>query len=206
MNNLNSNHFSIKNAKVTPDIAANEKKALDLDTRRRSSLSTTRLSAWDRAQKQFEQEQKNKKNSTLEEFNQSGASGAKQRCFDNIRAVFKTKHFKDGKIEELYQRYFFQLHQRNLVMLVALLGLLALVLLLFHYIGGSTSPIRGALLGALVLAVTAVEIIANRTHLRSHHLRILAYVVFAFEVLLVLVSVCGRQNNSSLITRKIQPK
>ncbi len=104
-----------------------------------------------------------------------------------LSRVFRSKKFKNPKLEQLYQRYFFKLNQNNLTWLMGLVAALCVILVIFHYAGGSSSIVKGVVLGVIFLALIVLEIISNQGSFNHIQLYIVSYIVFGLLVIIVIV-------------------
>ena len=143
-----------------------------------SGTSSGRKSAWERAEERFQEQERamveNKKNIPVELMSNNNNEEEELFMLDvgccntkAFRRVLKSKKFKNPKLEQLYQRYFFKLNQTNLTWLMALLSVLCIVLVIFHYAGGSPSIVKGIVLGIVFLGFVALETISNQSNFKS---------------------------------------
>ena len=72
--------------------------------------------------------------------------------------AFKSKKFKDEKLEKLYQRYFFKLTQTSMTVIMAFLSIIAITDVAFYYLSGATLPVSGVVLGVVVLILLILEV------------------------------------------------
>ena len=162
-----------------------------------SGTSSARKSAWERAEERFQEQERamveHKKTQPVEIVSNNNEEEElfmlDVGCCNKkaVRRVFKSKKFKNPKLEQLYQRYFFKLNQTNLSWLMALLGTLCIVLVIFHYAGGSSSIVKGIVLGIIFLGFVALEVISNQSNFNHLQLFIVSYIVFALVVVIVIV-------------------
>ncbi len=168
-----------------------------------SENSISRKSAWERAEERFQQQERammeKQRHPTAkmplvptytdadDEYNSLVAQDSICCNQRSIRTVFRSKKFKNPKLEQLYQRYFFKLNQNNLTLLMALLSALCVLLVIFHYVGGSTTVAKGIVLGIAFLGFISLEIIANHSSFNHLQLFIVTYIVFALVVVMVIV-------------------
>ncbi|XP_052245412.1 adenylate cyclase type 5-like isoform X2 [Dreissena polymorpha] len=163
-----------------------------------SPTSTTRKSAWEKVQERFEAENKKKqsklKNKHLEEENMLD----KENWFNKatIKQVFKSKRFKNPKLENLYQRYFFKLNQYNLSILIALLCVIAILLIIFYYISGGVMPVRGVCLGIIVTIFIFIEILCNRSSFDQYQAQLVCYGVTVIQAGFISVITSDTQPRS----------
>ncbi|EPY86195.1 adenylate cyclase 6 isoform a isoform 2-like protein [Camelus ferus] len=102
--------------------------------------------------------------------------------------VFQSKQFRSAKLERLYQRYFFQMNQSSLTLLMAVLVLLTVVLLAFHAAPARPQPAYVALLACAAALFVALMVVCNRHSFRQDSMWVVSYVVL---VILVAVQVGG---------------
>ncbi|XP_071108641.1 adenylate cyclase type 5-like [Haliotis cracherodii] len=164
-----ASHFGLKSGKVSP-----------LDARPATGGSHARVSAWDRAQLRYEEQEKRAKQTKVKPFSveEDVVIGSSVCCNSlSIIKVFSSKKFKNIKLELLYQRYFFKLNQNNLTILMAIFCVISLMLLIFYYLGGATLPARGVTLGIIMIVLIVLEVVCNRTSCNEQQLFILCYIV-----------------------------
>ncbi|XP_069908278.1 adenylate cyclase type 6 isoform X6 [Oryctolagus cuniculus] len=98
-------------------------------------------------------------------------------CWRRLAQVFQSKQFRSAKLERLYQRYFFQMNQSSLTLLMAVLVLLMAVLLAFHAVPGSPQPAYVALLAGAATLFVALMVVCNRHSFRQDSMWVVSYVV-----------------------------
>ncbi|KAK2102231.1 Adenylate cyclase type 6 [Saguinus oedipus] len=81
------------------------------------------------------------------------------------------------KLERLYQRYFFQMNQSSLTLLMAVLVLLTAVLLAFHAAPARPQPAYVALLACAAALFVALMVVCNRHSFRQDSMWVVSYVV-----------------------------
>ncbi|CAH1788216.1 unnamed protein product [Owenia fusiformis] len=162
--------------------------------------SMNRKSAWERAAEEYEQSQIKKK---LEKHQKPVIEEATlihdSKCFDvqTIRTVFKSKKFKDPRLEKLYQRYFFKWNQNNLTVLMALLAFICLVLIVFHYVGGAITVIKGISLGFIFILFIVMEVLCNRNAFTQLQMNIMKYVIMSMLVCMTLLATIDNDPRSA---------
>lgn len=161
-----------------------------------SGNSAARQSAWERAQARFQEQERamveHKKTQPIQEFVSQDAEELQlldvgccnKKAFSR---VFRSKKFKNPKLERLYQRYFFKLNQTNLSWLMGLVAALCVILVIFHYVGGSSSIVKGVVLGIVIFTLIVLEIISNQGSFNHIQLYIVSYIVFGLLVIIVIV-------------------
>uniref|UniRef100_A0A2K5TPM8 Adenylate cyclase type 6 n=1 Tax=Macaca fascicularis TaxID=9541 RepID=A0A2K5TPM8_MACFA len=97
-------------------------------------------------------------------------------CWRRLVQVFQSKQFRSAKLERLYQRYFFQMNQSSLTLLMAVLVLLTAVLLAFHAAPTRPQPAYVALLAAAALFL-GLMVVCNRHSFRQDSMWVVSYVV-----------------------------
>ncbi|XP_040834374.1 adenylate cyclase type 6 [Ochotona curzoniae] len=111
------------------------------------------------------------------------ASGVAPRsgrsCWRRLAQVFQSKQFRSAKLERLYQRYFFQMNQSSLTLLMAVLVLLMAVLLTFHAVPAPPQPAYVALLAGAATLFVALMVVCNRHSFRQDSMWVVSYVVLA---------------------------
>ncbi|ERE81162.1 adenylate cyclase type 6 isoform 1 [Cricetulus griseus] len=98
-------------------------------------------------------------------------------CWHRLVQVFQSKQFRSAKLERLYQRYFFQMNQSSLTLLMAVLVLLTAVLLAFHAAPAPPQPAYVALLTCAATLFVALMILCNRHSFRQDSMWVVSYVV-----------------------------
>ncbi|KAK3596837.1 hypothetical protein CHS0354_015696 [Potamilus streckersoni] len=169
--------FALKSGKVTP---------ADSESRPGTSNTQTRKSAWERAQEKYEAESLQPRNQVTtqkitDDLIPLGSGGI---CsIEDCKEIVRSKRFKDSKLENLYQRYFFKLDQYNLTILMGLFCVICAMLIIFYYIGGATLPARGVTLGVVITVFVVLEVVCNRTLFNQSQLILLCYII--------IVLLCG---------------
>nr|XP_031318528.1 adenylate cyclase type 6 isoform X2 [Camelus dromedarius] len=116
------------------------------------------------------------------------APRSRRACWRRLAQVFQSKQFRSAKLERLYQRYFFQMNQSSLTLLMAVLVLLTVVLLAFHAAPTRPQPAYVALLACAAALFVALMVVCNRHSFRQDSMWVVSYVVL---VILVAVQVGG---------------
>uniref|UniRef100_A0A8C9JKN7 Adenylate cyclase type 6 n=1 Tax=Panthera tigris altaica TaxID=74533 RepID=A0A8C9JKN7_PANTA len=96
---------------------------------------------------------------------------------ETMAAVGAAKQFRSAKLERLYQRYFFQMNQSSLTLLMAVLVLLTAVLLAFHAAPARPQPAYVALLACAAALFVALMVVCNRHSFRQDSMWVVSYVV-----------------------------
>lgn len=103
--------------------------------------------------------------------------GGRRSCWRRLAQVFQSKQFRSAKLERLYQRYFFQMNQSSLTLLMAVLVLLTAVLLAFHAAPARPRPAYVALLACAAALFVALMVVCNRHSFRQDSMWVVSYVV-----------------------------
>lgn len=150
-----------------------------------SPTSTTRRSAWERAQDAFEAEGRMKKKRRNEVKIEDIDVLRNETWFGqrSYKHVFMTKRFKNPKLESLYQRYFFKLNQYNLSILMAVFCAIAVLMIVFYYVSGGVIPIRGVSLGLIIVIFIFLEVLCNSSSFNQRQARFVCYAI--------IVILCG---------------
>lgn len=98
-------------------------------------------------------------------------------CWHRLVQVFQSKQFRSAKLERLYQRYFFQMNQSSLTLLMAVLVLLMAVLLTFHAAPAQPQPAYVALLTCASVLFVVLMVVCNRHSFRQDSMWVVSYVV-----------------------------
>ncbi|XP_068415861.1 adenylate cyclase type 6 isoform X3 [Eschrichtius robustus] len=105
------------------------------------------------------------------------AARSRRACWRRLVQVFQSKQFRSAKLERLYQRYFFQMNQSSLTLLMAVLVLLTAVLLAFHAAPAHPQPAYVALLACAAILFVALMVVCNRHSFRQDSMWLVSYVV-----------------------------
>ncbi|XP_037702749.1 adenylate cyclase type 6 isoform X5 [Choloepus didactylus] len=105
------------------------------------------------------------------------APGNRRSCWHRLVQVFQSKQFRSAKLERLYQRYFFQMNQSSLTLLMAVLVLLTAVLLAFHAAPAPLQPAYVALLACAAALFVALMVVCNQHSFRQDSMWVVSYVV-----------------------------
>ncbi|XP_045320644.1 adenylate cyclase type 6 isoform X3 [Leopardus geoffroyi] len=105
------------------------------------------------------------------------AARGRRSCWRRVAQVFQSKQFRSAKLERLYQRYFFQMNQSSLTLLMAVLVLLTAVLLAFHAAPARPQPAYVALLACAAALFVALMVVCNRHSFRQDSMWVVSYVV-----------------------------
>lgn len=111
-----------------------------------------------------------------------GAGGRGERlsageCWRRLLQVFRSKRFQSAKLERLYQRYFFQMNQSSLTVLMGVLVLVCGVMLLFHCLPGAPHvPAAASLAGATGLFLLLM-VLCSRSAFPQDYMWVVSYVV-----------------------------
>ena len=167
-----------------------------------SANSQLRKSAWERAQEQYAQQEKEKTKSRYKTLQVNNEDEILQttHCLDKemVAKVFKTKKFTSYKLERLYQRYFFKLNQNNLTVLLAILMVTCVIWIIFHYVGGSTTITKGIILGVILVCFIFGEIFCNRSAFNPFQMTLICYLILVIlGVITVLVMVDATPRSAS---------
>lgn len=107
----------------------------------------------------------------------NAAARSRRACWRRLVQVFQSKQFRSAKLERLYQRYFFQMNQSSLTLLMAVLVLLTAVLLAFHAVPAHPQPAYVALLACAAVLFVALMVVCNRHSFRQDSMWLVSYVV-----------------------------
>ncbi|KAM6294356.1 LOW QUALITY PROTEIN: adenylate cyclase type 6 [Aegotheles albertisi] len=98
-------------------------------------------------------------------------------CWRRLLQVFRSKRFQSAKLERLYQRYFFQMNQSSLTVLMGVLVLVCGVMLLFHCLPGAPHvPAVATLAGATALFLLLM-VLCSRSAFPQDYMWVVSYVV-----------------------------
>ncbi|XP_045444953.1 adenylate cyclase type 6 isoform X3 [Pipistrellus kuhlii] len=106
-----------------------------------------------------------------------GAPRSRRSCWRRLVQVFQSKQFRSAKLERLYQRYFFQMNQSSLTLLMAVLVLLTAVLLAFHAAPARPQPAYVALLACAAVLFVVLMVVCNQHSFRQDSMWVVSYVV-----------------------------
>ncbi|XP_023655521.1 adenylate cyclase type 6 [Paramormyrops kingsleyae] len=111
-------------------------------------------------------------------------------CWQRVVHVFQSKKFQSGKLERLYQRYFFRLNQSSLTMLMGVLVLVCGVMLAFHCAHAAPDVAYVFVLSVAMALFLALMVVCNRNGFHQDYMWIVSYLVigvlFAVQVFGVL--------------------
>ncbi|XP_059575375.1 adenylate cyclase type 6 [Alligator mississippiensis] len=115
------------------------------------------------------------------------------KVWQRLAQVFRSKRFPSAKLERLYQRYFFQMNQSSLTVLMAVLVLVCGVLLLFHCLPGTPRPPYAAALAVATALFLALMVLCARSAVPQDYMWAVSYVVLGalagVQVLAALMAV-----------------
>uniref|UniRef100_A0A8D0HFK1 Adenylate cyclase type 6 n=1 Tax=Sphenodon punctatus TaxID=8508 RepID=A0A8D0HFK1_SPHPU len=128
-------------------------------------------------------------------FEEGAGSDAKglsaQECGRRLLQVFRSKRFRSAKLERLYQRYFFQMNQSSLTVLMGVLVLACGVMLLFHCAPGAPRVPYAAALAVAVAFFLSLLVLCNRADFHQDCMWAVSY--------LVIGALCGVQALGALL-------
>ncbi|XP_070596752.1 adenylate cyclase type 6 isoform X2 [Erythrolamprus reginae] len=116
-------------------------------------------------------------------------------CGWRLLQVFRSKRFRSAKLERLYQRYFFQMNQSSLTVLMGVLVLACAIMLLFHCVPGSPDVSYTTALAVAAALFLSLMVLCNRTGFHQNCMWVVSY--------LVIVALCGVQ---ALGTLRVSPR
>ncbi|GFR60250.1 adenylate cyclase [Elysia marginata] len=100
--------------------------------------------------------------------------------------IFRSKQFPDRNLEKLYRRYFVKVDQSSMSVMNIICIILCCMLIAFAYGSGHSSPLRGIVLGVIVILFIVLELLLYRLHLEFGSQRVLCYV----SMLLLVGVIC----------------
>ncbi|XP_075687138.1 adenylate cyclase type 5 [Rhinoderma darwinii] len=110
-------------------------------------------------------------------------------CVTDVLQIFRSKTFQSGKLEKLYQRYFFRLNQSSLTMLMSVLVLVCLVVLAFHCAHHVYQVPYVAVLSVAMLVVVVLIGVCNRNDFHQDFMWLACYTVIL--IILMVQVVCA---------------
>ncbi|XP_009282897.1 PREDICTED: adenylate cyclase type 6 [Aptenodytes forsteri] len=123
----------------------------------------------------------------LEDGEAKGPKGAGGRggrpsageCWRRLLQVFRSKRFQSAKLERLYQRYFFQMNQSSLTVLMGVLVLVCGVMLLFHCLPGAphVPAVAVAALASATALFLLLMVLCSRSAFPQDYMWVVSYVV-----------------------------
>lgn len=121
----------------------------------------------------------------LEDGEAKGPKGAVGRggrpsageCWRRLLQVFRSKRFQSAKLERLYQRYFFQMNQSSLTVLMGVLVLVCGVMLLFHCLPGAPHVPAAAALASATALFLLLMVLCSRSAFPQDYMWVVSYVV-----------------------------
>ncbi|KAF6117259.1 adenylate cyclase 6 [Phyllostomus discolor] len=111
------------------------------------------------------------------EVSPDAAPRSRRSCWRRLVRVFQSKQFRSAKLERLYQRYFFQMNQSSLTLLMAVLVLLTAVLLAFHAAPARPQSAYVALLACAAILFVVLMVVCNRHSFHQDSMWVVSYVV-----------------------------
>ncbi|XP_060620117.2 adenylate cyclase type 6 [Anolis sagrei] len=130
-------------------------------------------------------------------FEDSGGATAEAKgfsardCGRRLLHVFRSKRFQSAKLERLYQRYFFQMNQSSLTVLMGVLVLACGIMLVFHCVPGSPRVPYAAALAVAAALFLSLMFLCNRTSFHQDCMWAVSY--------LVIGALCGVQALGTLL-------
>uniref|UniRef100_A0A8C3RZW4 Adenylate cyclase N-terminal domain-containing protein n=1 Tax=Chelydra serpentina TaxID=8475 RepID=A0A8C3RZW4_CHESE len=100
-------------------------------------------------------------------------------CGQRLLQVFRSKRFRSAKLERLYQRYFFQMNQSSLTVLMGVLVLVCAVMLLFHCAPGAPRVPYAAALAAATALFLGLMVVCSRSAVPQDSMWAVSYLVLA---------------------------
>ncbi|XP_043939737.1 adenylate cyclase type 6 [Protopterus annectens] len=111
-----------------------------------------------------------------------------RECWARVMQVFHSKKFQSAKLEKLYQRYFFQLNQSSLMMLMGVLVGVCVVMLAFHCVYGRPNIAYVCVLSLALVAFLVLMALCNQNGFHQDYMWIISYFVI---LVLCVVQVFG---------------
>lgn len=162
------------------------------ESRPQSVNSHTRKSAWERMQEKYHEKERMQKQSRDKLIGgpEEALLGHHQPCCTrrNILEVFHSKKFVDPKLERLFQRYFFKLNQNSISVFMLLIAAICVLLIVFHYVGGTKMILKGLVLGLAVLILLLLCVLCNRSAFTQMQMSITCYVVMVLLIMVVILA------------------
>lgn len=84
----------------------------------------------------------------------------------NIKSLFKlfnSKKFKNWKLEQLFQLYFFKLNQSNLSIMMALMLVICTFQLIYHFVCGSSGAAKAVFISVFIVVLIVHQILCNHS-------------------------------------------
>uniref|UniRef100_A0A8C0GV34 adenylate cyclase n=1 Tax=Chelonoidis abingdonii TaxID=106734 RepID=A0A8C0GV34_CHEAB len=100
-------------------------------------------------------------------------------CWQRLLQVFRSKRFQSAKLERLYQRYFFQMNQSSLTVLMGVLVLVCGVMLLFHCVPGAPHVRYTAPLAVATSLFLVLMVLCSRSAFPQDSMWVVSYLVLA---------------------------
>uniref|UniRef100_A0A8C6ZPJ9 adenylate cyclase n=1 Tax=Nothoprocta perdicaria TaxID=30464 RepID=A0A8C6ZPJ9_NOTPE len=100
-------------------------------------------------------------------------------CRRRVLQVFRSKRFQSAKLERLYQRYFFQMNQSSLTVLMGVLVLVCAVLLVFQCAPGSPPVPAAAVLAGATGLFLLLLVLCSRSAFPQDYMGLVSYGVLA---------------------------
>ncbi|XP_067385853.1 adenylate cyclase type 6 isoform X3 [Emydura macquarii macquarii] len=109
----------------------------------------------------------------------AGARLSAGECWQRLLQVFRSKRFQSAKLERLYQRYFFQMNQSSLTVLMGVLVLVCGVMLLFHCAPGAPRVAYAAALAVATALFLVLMVLCSRSAFPQDSMWVVSYLVLA---------------------------
>lgn len=106
-----------------------------------------------------------------------GGHPSASECWRRLLQIFRSKRFQSAKLERLYQRYFFQMNQSSLTVLMGVLVLVCGVMLLFHCLPGSPHVPAVAALASATALFFVLMVLCSRSAFPQDYMWVVSYVV-----------------------------
>ncbi|XP_014802940.1 PREDICTED: adenylate cyclase type 6 [Calidris pugnax] len=108
---------------------------------------------------------------------EAGGRPSAGECWRRLLQVFRSKRFQSAKLERLYQRYFFQMNQSSLTVLMGVLVLVCGVMLLFHCLPGAPRVPAAAALASATALFLLLMVLCSRSAFPQDYMWVVSYVV-----------------------------
>lgn len=104
----------------------------------------------------------------------------------SLAKVFRSKKFKNWKLERLFQLYFFKLNQNNLTVMMALMVVICTIQLIYHFVCGSKSDVKAVFISLFIVVLIVLQVLCNHSVFSQRLMTIVCWSAFAVAGAMVL--------------------
>lgn len=108
-----------------------------------------------------------------------------------LSKVFRSKKFKNWKLERLFQLYFFKLNQNNLTVMMGLMIVICLMQLIYHFVVGSKSVIKAVFVSLFIVVLIILQVLCNHSVFSQRLMTVVCCSAFVVADVMVLTMTLG---------------